>query len=499
VISEVVNSLFETLNCKGVVYCHWKSNFSLPQAISGEMDLDLLVDRNSLPQVVAILTELGYKSAIVKWEPATPSISHYYGLDPQTGQLVHVHLFGNILTGESFVKGYLFPFEQMLFEDGYYLDQIKLPSKPAELVLFVLRTFIKYGSLLDLIYLLRKPESVREELHWLQADSDTSEALSLLEKYCPAIDEQLFMRCIDTLNGDNSLFKRVILAQHVRRRLHIYEKHTSLQRGLAYAQLLWGQLQRRLNRNAKNKMLSAGGAVVAFVGPEATGKSTLVSECERWLGDVFAVRAVHAGKPPSSWLTIPVNGFIPLARRLLPKLRTTRLEGHGSAVNATQSHPNIEGLPSLIHALRAVILAWDRWQLLRKVRRLAANGEIVICDRYPSEAVGAMDSRRLQENPTKDGVIVTIYNWLARLEDRLYQQIPPPDIVLRLKVSVEIAKKRNRERIKPGKESDAYLESRHRQSQDWHMSGTKYVYEINTQQPLVETILCVKKAIWKSL
>jgi len=110
-----------------------------------------------------------------------------------------------------------------------------------------------------------------------------------------------------------------------------------------------------------------------------------------------------------------------------------------------------------------------------------------------------MDSRRLQENPTKGGPIGAIYNWLARLEEQMYKQISPPDIVLQLGVSIETIKKRNRERIKAGKGQSANIESRHRQSQDWHRSGTKYLYDIDTEQPLAETILSVKRVIWESL
>ena len=78
-------------------------------------------------------------------------------------------------------------------------------------------------------------------------------------------------------------------------------------------------------------------------------------------------------------------------------------------------------------------------------------------------------------------------------------QIPPPDIALRLKVSIETAKRRNRERIKAGKETDVYVESRHRQSRQWYRSGTQYIYDIDTEQPLSETILRAKRAIWESL
>jgi thymidylate kinase len=159
----------------------------------------------------------------------------------------------------------------------------------------------------------------------------------------------------------------------------------------------------------------------------------------------------------------------------------------------------VGGLSGFIYALRAVSLAWDRRQLLIKARRLAANDQIVICDRYPSETVGAMDSPRLQKNEVANGSAGIIFSWLVYLERRLYKEIPPPDIVLRLKVSMETAKIRNRERIKVGKETDAYLESRHRQSLDWCMEGTKYIYDIDTEQPLVETIFKVKQSIWESL
>jgi thymidylate kinase len=491
--------LVETLNYKAVVYCHWKSNFSLAQAVSGEIDLDLLVDRKSLSQTLTILTNLGFKSATVKWGPDTASIYHYYGFDRQTGQLIHVHLFSSVLTGESFVKSHLFPFEPLLLEHTGFIGQIRVTSKPAELVLFILRTFIKYGSPLDLIYLLRSLEDIRAELRWLQAGADMPAALCLLKKHCPVIDEALFIKCIDTLNGPTSLVKKIMVARQVRQRLKVYGKYTGAQHVVTYLHLLWGHGWRRLTGNKKNKKLGSGGAVIAFVGPEATGKSTLVSECKYWLGSVFAVKMVHAGKPPSSWLTAPINVLLPLIRSLLPRLRTTRLEGHNPSVNTNQSLPKIEGLTALLYALRSAAVAWDRRQLLLKVRRAAANGELVICDRYPSEEVGAMDSPRLQENRTKGGLIATIYNWLVRVEGRLYRQIPPPDVVLRLTVSIEVAKKRNRERIKAGKETDAYVESRHRQSRDWHRAGTKYIYDIDTEQPLEETICTVKKTIWESL
>jgi thymidylate kinase len=359
--------------------------------------------------------------------------------------------------------------------------------------------FIKYGSLLDLVSLRRKSKSLKTEARWLQAGDTLPEALSLLRKYCPVIDEQLFLQCVETLNGDTPLIRRMILAQQVRRRLKVYAQRSFFQRLLAYIQLLLVEVRRHLGTKQKNKVLQAGGAVIAFVGADATGKSTLVTETGRWLGTTFAVRTVHAGKPPSTWLTAPLNLLLPLMRIRLSSWRTNHLEGHIASAHASSSPDKNKGLASLVYALRSVTIAWERRQLLVRARRAAAGGEIIICDRYPSDIIGVMDSPRLSQQPVQRGVAPAIFNWLARLEQRLYKQIPPPDIVLRLNVSIETALQRNRERFKPGKEADAYITSRHSQTREWHKAGTKDVYDIDTEQSLAETILCVKKAIWESL
>lgn len=495
--ATLVDHLIDAFNQTEIVYCHWKSNIDLAQATAGQMDLDLLVGRKSLPAALTILSDLGFKAAVVRWGANPPGIRHYYGLDPDTQQLIHVHLFSKVLTGESYVKSHLFPFETMLLENVYYADRLRVTAKPAELVLFTLRMFIKYGSLLDLITVRRKAKSLRTEVRWLQDGHELSEALSLLRKYCPVIDEPLFVRCVETLDSDKPLISRIMLAQQVRRRLRVYAKHTFFERLLAYGQVFSAEVKRRLGTKRKNKVLQAGGAVIAFVGADATGKSTLVTETGRWLGDVFTVSVIHTGKPPSSWLTAPVNMALAFNRRLIALRRSRRLKSQIASNDSNPARHEFNGLSSLPYALRAVVLAWDRRRLILKSRRRAAQGEIIVCDRYPSKVIGAMDSPRLVEESLKTGSAVMIYNRLTRLEKRLYQQIPPPDIVLKLRVSLETAKKRNRER--DGQDGEVYLEARHRQSRAWHMPGTRHVYDIDTEQSLTETILCVKKAIWESL
>jgi thymidylate kinase len=154
---------------------------------------------------------------------------------------------------------------------------------------------------------------------------------------------------------------------------------------------------------------------------------------------------------------------------------------------------------SLLFAIRALSLAWDRYRLLLKVARARARGELVICDRYPSDQIGAMDSPRLEEYVNEIGFKIALFNWLARCEKKIYKKMPMPDIVIKLTVSLATAKTRNAERKKGDKDTDDFIEARHRNAHEWHQTGIKHNIEINTDQSMSATILNAKKVIWESL
>lgn len=486
---NLVDCLIETLNTERIHYCHWKSNIDLAQATAGEMDLDFLIDRESFQPMLAILSRLGFKPAMVRYGANTPGITHFYGYDATTDRYAHVHLFSKVLTGESFMKSHLLPIESMLLENTRFDGPMRVPSKSAELVLFTIRTFIKYGSMLDLAYIYKKTEKIREELRWLKSGSDLPTALSLLQKYCPVIEAALFLECIDTLENNDSLLARMRLARKVRGCIQGYAKHAFTERMTGLARLAFHQAQRRIGPRKKNKVLQSGGAIIAVVGPDATGKSTVVSQTGKWLGQNFLVRVVHAGKPPSTITTVPVNALLGLARRLAPSRSGTQDAGPAEG----------KGRAGLLQAVRAVALAWDRRSLMQQTWRAAARGEIVVCDRYPSSITGAMDSPRLKETPGS-GWKTALYNRAARLEASLYRQVPPPDIVIRLQVPVEIAIERNRKRSKPGEdEPDEYIQARHALSSAWQRPDTRRVFDVDTTQSLDQTMLEIKQIIWHAL
>jgi thymidylate kinase len=224
--------------------------------------------------------------------------------------------------------------------------------------------------------------------------------------------------------------------------------------------------------------------VIALVGPEACGKSTLLAETAGWLGRVFRVRTAHLGKPPATWLTLPPN----LARRLLRRLAPGLKARHGQAAAEGEG-----GRPSLLRAVAAVLLAWDRAALARRLARQAARGWVVVCDRYPSALVGATDGARLAaaDTPGRGGLLA----YLARLEQALYRRVPAPTLLVRLTAPLAVAVERNRERFKIDKESEAYVTSRHRNFVAPSFPGTPTVV-LDTNEPRPATAAALRRAVW---
>ena len=484
---DLVSRLTHSLNSQGIRYCHWKSNLYLKDALAGDRDLDILVDRKDVQRFESILGSLGFKRAIDPMQAPCPSVFHFYGLDNETGVLVHLHVYYRVITGESLLKNYSFPLEELLLQNPRLVESMPVPQMPAELILFVLRMMAKHASLLEYLLLRRSYGALREELAPLLAEDSAPDCFELLADWLPALESTLFCECVDALKNDTPFPRRFWLAIKLRRQLKIFDRYSSVSRMWRRTTLFLRRVSRRLLGAGKSKQLASGGVVIAFVGPEATGKSTLVSETMSWLGKVFNVRSAHLGKPPATWLTFLPNLALPLLRKAAPQHRMSRVE----------SNPGRDtSRVSLLYSIRSVLVAWDRRALAVRLHREAANGTIAICDRYPSAVVGAMDSARLRISEGK-GLRSRLLSYLARLEYSIYRQIPPPDVVVRLTVPVGVAIERNKERQKKD-ESDAYVLRRHTTSVVPSFPTARTI-ELDTDQPKSQTVSSVRQILWNVL
>jgi thymidylate kinase len=246
---------------------------------------------------------------------------------------------------------------------------------------------------------------------------------------------------------------------------------------------------------------AAGGALIALVGGDGAGKSTAVNALHAWLSPRFDTRTVHMGKPPRSIATL----LIALARRMLEplaklmKLKTlTTLDR-----SAPQAQPSSrwdrggsegdEGpcRAGVLLMLRSVCLARDRFRAYARARRLASDGAVVLCDRYPVEQVKSMDGPnlgRLLAGGRK--------GWLAalceRAELRCYRRIAEPDLLIVLRVSPETAVLRKTD------EESGYVRARNNDiwSVDWR--GTRAVV-VDAGRPSAEVLSELRALLWSVL
>lgn len=487
-MSQLIRKLIDQLRTNEVRFCHWKSNAYLEEALSGSDDLDLLVDPTHIHQFEQILSSLGFKKGVDPLQSPMPSVFHFYGMDKNLETLVHLHVYYRIITGESMIKNYCFPLEQMVLENGTYYQEVPIPSKEAELIIATLRIMMKHTSLPELLLMRQSYGDMRSELTALYRAASIDSCKQLINHWVPPLDFRLLERCIRSVTSGSILLVRIILALRLRAALRPYGRYTAIQESLYRIQSFANRIHHRLRGKGKSKRMANKGILVAFVGPEAVGKSTLVHETCQWLGKTFNVTSGHLGKPPSSWVTY-------LPNRMLPYLRKKAANSRSSRIEAAQN--DVTQRFSVLYAIRSIMIAWDRRRFAINLRREAVNGQLVICDRYPSPVVGAMDSAKLVA-PEGRGLSKFILRRLARWENRLYRDIPPPDLIIQLTVPIEVAIERNRKRVKLDKESDDYVTRRHKSKFPPSFPCTE-VIAVDSSRELTDTTQAIREIVWSRL
>jgi len=488
-VLPVLRTLFESLGRAGVRYCHWKSNWRLPEALRGETDLDLLVHRADMSRFLSVVGALGLKPGSGEDHP---SVCHCYGCDDESGRLFDLHVYYRIITGGT-IKGYHLPVEDMLLRGARPTEAGVYVSEPAaELVLFVIRKSLDYAVPSEAL-IPREWKTAADELRWLSQGARDEDVRRLLDEYLPSVDFALFTKLRDAIESGRWGVGRFRLGRALASRLRPYQRFARPSATLARSGRAWRKAWRTLRGGTPMQALLSGGAVIGVVGSDGSGKSTVVAEVSRWLGEFLSVATIHGGKPPPSVPTALPRLLLPLLRRMMPRYRTTRIELR--AAEGTEPE-GIRTGPLLVYALRALMLAYERKKLLIRAHRRAANGTLVLSDRYPTRQPGVPEGAMLhflRDDPRP------LYRWLARVEERTYRAIPQPDLVLRLDVPLELAVQRNLTRLKPGgPEPTEYLRQRHAKSSELEFAGVP-TYRIRTDAMVEETVRAVKPILWNAL
>ncbi len=429
----LIARLLGALHEAGVVYCHWKSTNALARSATGDNDLDLLVDRGSVQRFTGILWRLGFKEAELPLGRRIPGIRDFYGWDPGAARLIHVHAHYQLVLGHDTTKNYRLPVEQAYLASSTQEGLFSVPAPAFEFVVLVIRMALKHLGW-DAVLLGRGTLSAKErqELAYLAARTGKAEVRKILAEHLPYVDEAVFEACLAALEPGRSPWARVDAGRKLQNSLAPCARRPAVLDGWLrlWRTFAW-TVQRRVRGHAPRRRLAAGGKLIAVVGGDGSGKSTQTAALARWLSQCFDVTQIHLGKPRWSALTIAVRGVLKLGR----------IFGlYGFAERPEEGTPSA-GQPAAARAvpgmLRAVCTARDRYHSYVRARRLAVNGGLVICDRYPLPGIITMDGPQVARSA---GNLRSsrLTGLLANLEERYYRGIALPDMLVVLRVDPDI-------------------------------------------------------------
>jgi thymidylate kinase len=479
---ELVERLCTMLAAEGVVYCHWKSNEALDRSMTGDNDLDLLVARPDQGRFLEVLARLGFKAAALPAVREIPAVVHYYGLDERSGRLVHVHAHFRLVLGDDTTKNFWLPIEQAYLASSSLDVMFPVPAPEFELAVLVLRLVLKHSTW-DAMLQARGAlaSSEQRELVWLQERTDWSRVEAVVAEHLPFLVD-VWPECRRALEPGCPVGRRVRAAGRLAQALAACSRRPRLQDTTLrlVRRTTWGA-RRYVLRRPVRKRLVTGGAVVAIVGGDGAGKSTAVDGMVDWLSSAFVVRRVHLGRPPKSLGTMAVKVSLRAGRRL--GVFHDLAEPTAPPVDLTKP-------PSTAWLAWHMLTARDRHRLYVRARRVAANGGIVVCDRYPLAQLRSMDGPRTAWARDLPG-LSRLGAALARREARYYADFSRPDVLAVLRVDPEIAVRRKTD------EESGYV--RRRSTEVWHATWDDATVAVDAAKPAEEVLADLRAAVWERL
>ena len=489
-VLSLILLLLDDFERAGISHCYWKSTGRIRAALAGQTDLDLLIAQTDQHRAERLLLERGYKRFPSVAARDHPALESFIGYDEASGRLVHVHLHFRLISGQALLRDYRLPWESILLARSVWHPPFAIRVlDPASAALLVI-----VRSALELQW--TDPVALR---HWRDVTRKFARERDLL---AAQIDrETLRARANETFAGDlpekivDGFFSRRPLQRQsrLRRRLRkelaanrAYNVIEARLRGWVRA-ALWiaGGANKWLLHAPRpsNRRAPGGGLVVAVVGVDGSGKSSVTAAIRHWLGAEVDVMPIYFGTGdgrPSLFL-LPFKMLVPLATRLLRVKRQGTSHGRISS----RARGPAYGLMMMVWA---TVVAVEKRSKLRAANRGAGRGLVVIADRYPQD-----EDIEYNEAPLLSRVKRAPF-WLRRFEQRSYALARhlPPDLVFKLHVTAETIAQREPDM------DPLVVRQRIVALRGLAFPGARVV-PVDAERPLAEVIDCVKREIWSLL
>ncbi len=485
-IADPLLAMLVAFQQRGIDYCYWKSSRRVDLALAGESDMDLMMARRHRHEVYRLLLEGGFKQFPAVAGRSEPSIVSFLGHDDASGRLIHIHLHFGLMAGRTLLKNYRLPWETAILDRAVWHPTmpLRMLDPVSEALLVVVRGNLE----------LRRSDLVTLR-NWRTSTSKFSTDRARLATQVEREElANLAARCVTREAAEtiaDALYSQEPLQNmhRLRRRLHkelaayrIYNAIEAQGRNMTRT-MLWaaGGVNDRIIHLPRpwNRHVPGGGVLVALLGVDGSGKSTVMRAVRAWLGEEVDVFPTYFGTGDGrpSLLLLPLKIMVPLVTQLMGKPRGA-------------SHGNIADRPpgaiyTVLMTLWATVLAAEKRLKLTVARRAASRGMLVIADRYPQN----------ENTSYNDGPLLPrlrgVPGWLRRFEARSYAlaQHLAPELVIKLEAPSDVLALRE-----PNMDPDVIAQRVVALQQLCFPNST--VISIDATRPLGEVLLQVKREIW---
>ena len=483
--------LFDEFETKSIRYCHWKSNEHLLAGLLGDTDLDILVHPEDRATVEQVFDHLYLKRFVAVKMSYYPGLQDYLGLDWITGKLIHVHLHYKLSIGEKFLKNYDLPWADKVLtssklSSGY---KVKISDPYFELFHLFLRESLKIRSRDYIMQILGKSylsENFYREYRWLVKQTK-EEKICKIAQQCLSIGSDNILESLMCLPSFWSLAR---LRCKTRKALREYRRLSTtegwIERHLRELNWLIGAISKRLVQPPhpfRRTMVGSAGLIIAIVGIDGAGKSTIIKIIKKWLSWKMDVYLVYfgSGDGSSSFLRLP----------MLLALRVFKRYKRGSNTNRHKTHKKRK--LTFARFLWAIALAFEKRNKMKKLLKAKNKRMVVLTDRYPQTCQPGFNDGPLLTDllDNKFGVLKKIAKW----EYSIYFNCERlgPDLLIKLMVSPDTAAHRksgmNKELLKERRDVIEMMQKTY----------PDRVCVVNAEKTLESVLIEIKRAIWSRI